>query len=71
MKILDCRLCEAVPGTLWVYPLGSQRDKVTILSLVDGLYGETVFENEQTIASKVIPQFSRTAADILRICENL
>ena len=53
------------------YPLGPQRDKVTILSLVDGLYEETIFENEQTIASKVIPQFSQTAVDVLRISEDL
>ena len=44
--------------------------QVTVLSLVDGLYEETVFESQQTIASKIVPQFSRTAADVLCISEN-
>ena len=61
----------AARGILEYWIIDPQCDKVTILSLVDGLYEETIFENEQTIASKVIPQFSRTAADILRISENL
>ena len=61
----------AARGILEYWIIDPQRDKVTILSLVDGLYEETVFESEQTIASKVIPQFSQTAVDVLRISEDL
>ena len=60
----------AARGILEYWIVDPQRDKVNILSLVDGLYEETIFESEQTIVSKVVPQFSRTAADVLRISEN-
>ena len=44
--------------------------RVTVLSLVDGLYEEKVFENQQAIVSEIVPQFSQTAADVLCISEN-
>lgn len=60
----------AARGILEYWIVDPQNSKITILSLVDGLYEESIFESEQTIASKVVPQFSRTAADILCISEN-
>ena len=60
----------AARGILEYWIVDPQRDRITLLSLVDGLYEESIFESEQTIASKVVPQFSQTAADILCISEN-
>lgn len=60
----------AARGILEYWIVDPQNSKITILSLVDGLYEESIFESEQTIASKVVPQFSQTAADILCISEN-
>jgi Uma2 family endonuclease len=60
----------AARGILEYWIIDPQRDRITLLSLVDGLYEEFLFESEQTIASKVVPQFSQTAADILCISEN-
>ena len=60
----------AARGILEYWIVDPQRDRIALLSLVDGLYEESIFESEQTIASKVVPQFSRTTADILCISEN-
>ena len=60
----------AARGILEYWIVDPQRVRITLLSLVDGLYEETVFEIQQTIASKIVPQFSRTAADVLCISEN-
>ncbi len=57
----------AARGILEYWIVDPQRLKVTILNLVDGLYEETVFEGSQKIISKVIPQVSLTAAQVLRI----
>ena len=40
--------------------------RVTVLSLIDGLYEETIFEEEQKISSNVIPQFSLIAAKLFQ-----
>lgn len=55
----------AARGILEYWIVDPQRDRITILSLVDGLYEETVFEREQIVTSKVLSQFSLTAAKIL------
>lgn len=57
----------AARGILEYWIVDPQRLKVTILNLVDGLYEETVFKGNQKITSKVIPQVSLTAAQVLRI----
>ena len=60
----------AARGILEYWIIDPQRGRVTVLSLVDGLYEESRFKNEQTITSNVIPQFSQTAVEILGISEN-
>jgi Uma2 family endonuclease len=41
------------------------RERVTVLSLVDGLYEEAVFEGAEQVASTVLAELALTAAEIL------
>ena len=61
----------AARGILEYWIIDPQRGRVTVLSLVDGFYEETIFESEQIVVSKVVTQFSQTAVEILGISENL
>nr|WP_319420904.1 Uma2 family endonuclease [Pleurocapsa sp. FMAR1] len=55
----------AARGILEYWIVDPQSDKITILSLVDGFYEETVFEGDQAIASQVLKELSIAAAEIL------
>ena len=52
----------AARGILEYWIVDPEFERVTILTLIDGLYEETIFENEQKITSNVIAQFSLIAA---------
>ncbi len=54
----------AARGILEYWIVDPQINKITILSLVDGLYEETVFEKDRAIDSNVLTQLSLTAAQI-------
>lgn len=54
----------AARGILEYWIVDPQSDKVTILSLVDGLYEETIFEGDRLITSNVLRQLSLTAEQI-------
>ncbi len=54
----------AARGILEYWIVDPQINKITILSLVDGLYEETVFEKDRAIYSNVLVQLSLTAAQI-------
>lgn len=60
----------AARGILEYWIVDSQREKVTVLSLVDGLYEEAVFEGDQQITSTVLPNFNASAMKILRFDNN-
>ena len=49
----------------WIVDPG--RSKVTVLSLVDGLYEETMFEGSQPIISNVLPNFHASVTDVLML----
>ena len=55
----------AARGIVEYWIIDPEYSKVTLLSLIDGLYEESVFEEEQVITSAVLTQFSLTAAKIL------
>lgn len=54
----------AARGILEYWIVDPLINKITILSLVDGLYEETVFEGSQTISSTVLQQLSLTPEQI-------
>ncbi|MEM9508732.1 MAG: Uma2 family endonuclease [Cyanobacteria bacterium P01_E01_bin.35] len=55
----------AARGILEYWIADPELSKVTVLSLIDGMYEAALFENDQKIVSVVLNQFSLTAADIL------
>ena len=57
-------------GIIEYWIVDPQREKVTVLSLVDGLYEETVFEGSQAIISTVLPNFHVSAAKVLNFNDN-
>ena len=61
----------AARGIIEYWIVDPQREKVTVLSLVDGLYEETVFEENQTITSTVLPEFQASAKKVLRLEDRL
>ncbi len=60
----------AARGIIEYWIVDPQREKVTVLSLVDGLYEETVFEGSQAIISTVLPNFHVSAAKVLNFNDN-
>ena len=60
----------AARGIIEYWIVDPQREKVTVLSLVDGLYEETVFEGSQQIVSTVLPNFHVSAAKVLNFNDN-
>lgn len=60
----------AARGIIEYWIVDPQREKVTVLSLVDGLYEETVFEGSQQIISTVLPNFHVSAAKVLNCNDN-
>lgn len=55
----------AARGIAEYWIVDPQLDRVTVLTLVEGLYEETVFEGNTAIASTTFPQLQLTAAQIL------
>ena len=60
----------AARGIIEYWIVDPQREKVTVLSLVDGLYEETVFEGSQQIISTVLSNFHVSAAKVLNCNDN-
>ncbi len=60
----------AARGILEYWIVDPQREKVTVLSLVDGLYEETVFEGDRAIISTVLPNFQSSVTKVLRFDDN-
>jgi Uma2 family endonuclease len=60
----------AARGILEYWIVDPQHEKITVLSLVDGLYEETVFEGSQAIISTVLPHFHASVSKILRFNDN-
>lgn len=60
----------AARGIIEYWIVDPQREKVTVLSLVDGLYEETVFEGSQQIISTVLTNFHVSAAKVLNFNDN-
>ena len=54
----------AARGILEYWIIDPESAKVTVLSLVDGLYEETMFESDRVIVSTVVPQLSLTAEQV-------
>ena len=64
------RVEYAARGILEYWIVDPQRSKVTVLSLIDGLYEETVFEGSQPLISTVFSDFKTSATKILTINDN-
>ncbi|MDJ0593990.1 MAG: Uma2 family endonuclease [Pleurocapsa sp. MO_226.B13] len=60
----------AARGIIEYWIVDPQREKVTVLSLVDGLYEETVFEGSQQIISTILTNFHVSAAKVLNFNDN-
>ncbi len=60
----------AARGIIEYWIVDPQREKVTVLSLVDGLYEETVFEGSQAIISTVLTNFHASATKVLNFNDN-
>ena len=60
----------AARGIIEYWIVDPQREKVTVLTLVDGLYEETVFEGSQQIISTVLTNFHVSAAKVLNFNDN-
>ncbi len=54
----------AARGILEYWIVDPQLDKITILTLVDGLYEEAIFEGDRPIDSKILPSLSLTAEQV-------
>jgi Uma2 family endonuclease len=54
----------AARGILEYWIVDPQQEKVTILTLVDGLYEDIIYQGEQTLASGIFPNLTLTAQDI-------
>ncbi|MEL6578412.1 MAG: Uma2 family endonuclease [Cyanobacteria bacterium J06621_12] len=54
----------AARGIIEYWIVDPQKVRVTVLSLIDGLYEETVFEGEKPIVSTILQQLSLTAEQI-------
>jgi Uma2 family endonuclease len=55
----------AARGIAEYWIVDPQIDRVTVLTLVEGLYEETVFAGNTAIASVTFPQLQLTAAQVL------
>ena len=60
----------AARGIIEYWIVDPQQEKVTVLSLVDGLYEETVFEGSQQIISTVLPNFHVSATKVFNFNDN-
>jgi len=55
----------AARGIAEYWIVDPQRDRITVLILVDGLYEETVFAGNTAIASTIFPELQLTAEQVL------
>jgi Uma2 family endonuclease len=54
----------AARGILEYWIVDPQQEKVTILTLVDGLYEEIIYQGEETLVSGILTNLTLTAQDI-------
>ncbi|ELR97001.1 Uma2 family endonuclease [Gloeocapsa sp. PCC 73106] len=54
----------AARGILEYWIVDPQSEKVTLLTLVDGLYEEKIFQGDKSIVSHTFPEFNLIAGDI-------